>query len=44
MSASHPLSPLSAVEVQAAVALVKALPEFSATVRIISIMLEEPSR
>ncbi len=44
MSASHPLAPLSAVEVQAAVALVKALPEFSATVRIISIMLEEPEK
>jgi len=44
MSASHPLSPLSAVEVQAAVALVKGLPEFSATVRIISVTLEEPDK
>jgi primary-amine oxidase len=38
----HPLEPLSAAEVERALQLIKAMPEFNATTRIISIMLDEP--
>lgn len=38
----HPLEPLSAAEVERALTLIKDLPEFSQTTRIISIMLDEP--
>ena len=41
---THPLEPLSASEVQAAVQLLKAQPSFTNTTRIISIMLKEPGK
>jgi primary-amine oxidase len=41
---AHPLEPLDAAEVQQAVALLKKLPDFNATTRIISIMLSEPAK
>ncbi len=40
----HPLEPLSAAEVQRAVELLRATPEFTPTVRVISVMLKEPSK
>ena len=40
----HPLEPLSAGEMQDAVALLKSLDTFKATTRVISIMLLEPSK
>jgi primary-amine oxidase len=40
----HPLEPLKAAEVAAAVLLVRALPEFSTRTRIISVMLKEPHK
>ncbi len=40
----HPLEPLSAQEVEAAVSLLKAMPEFNGTTRIISVMLKEPPK
>jgi len=40
----HPLEPLSSVEVDAAVALLRTQPFFTATTRIISIMLREPPK
>ena len=40
----HPLQPLSASEVQLAVKLLKLMPEFSPSIRIVSIMLKEPSK
>jgi len=40
----HPLEPLSLSEVQRAVEILKARPEFTATTRIISIMLKEPEK
>lgn len=40
----HPLEPLTAAEVDSAVLLLQTLPEFSATTRIISIMLKEPDK
>lgn len=40
----HPLEPLSAAEVQAAVSLLKTIPSFDTTTRIISIMLKEPAK
>ena len=42
--ASHPLEPLSAAEVDAAVQLLKKLPQFNRSTRIISIALKEPSK
>jgi primary-amine oxidase len=44
MPHSHPLEPLSAVEVERAVSLLRTLPEFTASTRVISIMLKEPSK
>jgi primary-amine oxidase len=41
---SHPLEPLSASEVQAAVKLLQAAPSHTPTTRIISIMLKEPPK
>ncbi|HEX4165194.1 MAG TPA: primary-amine oxidase [Bryobacteraceae bacterium] len=41
---SHPLEPLSALEIQQAVKLLAALPGFSPAIRIISIMLQEPPK
>jgi primary-amine oxidase len=41
---THPLQPLDAFEVQAAVRLLKAQPFFTDTTRIISVMLKEPSK
>jgi primary-amine oxidase len=38
----HPLEPLSAAEVEQALHLIKAMPEFNTTTRVISIMLDEP--
>lgn len=38
----HPLEPLTAAEVQQALSLIKAMPGFTKTTRIISIMLDEP--
>ncbi len=43
-SALHPLEPLSAAEVEATVQLLKKLPQFNATTRVISIMLKEPAK
>ena len=40
----HPLEPLTAAEVQQAVAMIKALPFFTPTTRIISIQLKEPPK
>ena len=40
----HPLEPLDAAEVQRAVALIKQLPTFTKTTRIISIQLREPEK
>lgn len=40
----HPLEPLSAAEVAEAVRLIRTIPSFNATTRIISIMLKEPAR
>lgn len=40
----HPLEPLNAQEVDAAVALLKTVPEFNNSTRIISIMLKEPAK
>ena len=42
--APHPLEPLSAAEVQASVDLLKKLPQFNSTTRVISIMLKEPAK
>lgn len=44
MPTFHPLEPLNAAEVATAVCLLKGLPEFTATTRIISIMLKEPTK
>jgi primary-amine oxidase len=41
---SHPLQPLISSEVQTAVKLLQALPSFTPTTRIISIMLKEPAK
>src|SRR5271165_6740657 len=41
---THPLEPLSAAEVEAAVSLLKTIPSFSTRTRIISIMLKEPPK
>ena len=41
---THPLEPLSANEIQASVGLLRAQPTFTATTRIISIMLKEPRK
>src|SRR3981081_2436796 len=40
----HPLEPLDAAEVQESVLLLKTLPEFTPSTRIISIMLKERSK
>jgi len=40
----HPLEPLTAAEVAAAVLLLQSMPEVTATTRIISIMLKEPGK
>ena len=40
----HPLEPLSAAELQQSVQLIKTLPVFKPTVRIISIVLREPAK
>ena len=40
----HPLQPLSAAEVAQAVALLRTLATFTATTRVISIMLREPDK
>lgn len=40
----HALEPLTAVEVESAVLLLRTLPEFTATTRIISVMLKEPDK
>ena len=40
----HPLTPLNAKEVQQAVQLLKTLPSFRATTRVISILLHEPRK
>ncbi len=40
----HPLEPLSAAEVAEAVRLIRAIPSFNPTTRIISIMLKEPAK
>lgn len=39
---SHPLEPLTALEIEAAVSLLKTMPDFSESTRIISVMLKEP--
>jgi primary-amine oxidase len=39
---THPLEPLNAAEVEQALALLKTLPGFNATTRVISVMLREP--
>ena len=41
---THPLEPLSATEIQQAVAALKGLPDFGSATRIISIMLNEPAK
>lgn len=41
---SHPLEPLSATEIRQSVELLKGLPDFGPTVRIISIALKEPEK
>ncbi len=41
---AHPLEPVTAAEVQLAVSLLKTLPSFNASTRIISIMLKEPPK
>jgi primary-amine oxidase len=41
---AHPLEPLTAGEVAAAVQLLKQLPEFNSTTRVISVMLKEPPK
>ena len=41
---SHPLEPLSAAEVERAVALLRTLPEFTPSTRVISVMLKEPPK
>ena len=43
-SALHPLAPLSAAEVDVAVQLLKELPLFNPSTRVISIMLKEPAK
>jgi primary-amine oxidase len=40
----HPLEPLTAAEVESAVSLLKAMPSFNFTTRIVSIMLREPPK
>lgn len=40
----HPLTPLSAAEIAAAVSVLKASAGFTATTRIVSVMLSEPSK
>ncbi len=40
----HPLEPLTAAEVASVVSLLRTIPDFSATTRIISIMLKEPGK
>lgn len=40
----HPLEPLTATEVQTAVSLLQKVPSFTATTRIISVMLKEPPK
>jgi primary-amine oxidase len=40
----HPLEPLSSQEVETAVSILKTLPEFNGTTRIISVMLKEPAK
>jgi primary-amine oxidase len=40
----HPLEPLSAEEVGAAVSILRRLPQFNGTTRIISVMLKEPAK
>ena len=42
--ALHPLEPLSAAEVERAVALLRTLPEFTPPTRVISVMLKEPAK
>ncbi|MFN7939782.1 MAG: primary-amine oxidase [Bryobacteraceae bacterium] len=44
MPLSHPLEPLTAAEVDHAVTLLRTIPEFTDTTRVISIMLKEPSK
>ena len=44
MSYLHPLEPLSAAEVERAVALLRTLPEFTPATRVISVMLKEPPK
>ncbi len=44
MTYLHPLEPLSAVEVEGAVALLRTLPEFTSATRVISVMLKEPPK
>ena len=44
MPLTHPLEPLSAAEVAASVRLLKTAPAFTASTRIISIMLKEPPK
>jgi primary-amine oxidase len=41
---SHPLQPLISSEIQAAVKLLQALPSFTSTTRIVSVMLKEPAK
>lgn len=40
----HPLEPLSPAEVEASVRLLRSMPEFTPTTRVISIMLKEPRK
>jgi Cu2+-containing amine oxidase len=44
MSEMHPLEPLSAAEVEHAVALLRTLAEFTPATRVISVMLKEPPK
>jgi hypothetical protein len=44
MTYLHPLEPLSAAEVERAVALLRTLPEFTPATRVISVMLKEPPK
>ncbi len=44
MSQLHPLEPLSATELGRAIVLLRTLPEFTPSTRVISVMLKEPSK
>src|SRR5262245_21685537 len=44
MTQLHPLEPLSSTEVERALAILRELPEFTPSTRVISVMLKEPPK